>query len=205
MREMAFAELNLTPRTRGRAASPLAIEVTGELRPADLALLASERGIVAPTIVRLRERHHHLARVLAGGANNSEASLITGYDPSRISILRSDPTFQALMADYRSIEDGLLADFVDRATTLGMTAMSNLQDKLEEGSTSDSMELEIAKFAADRTGHAPVQKSVSLSANVELGSRLNAARKRMQAAQAVLAEVIQVRGDEAASGSVEVL
>lgn len=176
-------DLDFGPRTKGRASVPLSVSFVRELGPADLALLASERGIKAPVIVRIRDRHHALARVLAQGMTNTEASLVTGYDPSRISILLSDPTFKQLVDDYKKVEAGLMADFMDRATTLSLSAMDRLQDIMEdeESPPSATVTLEIAKFAADRTGHAPIQKNLNLNANVGVASRLQAARARLRA------------------------
>lgn len=187
---MAAEPVSLAPRTRGRATAPVEIELVRELTQGDLALLASEREIpVAPTLIaKLRDRHHSLARVLAQGMSDSEASAITGYDPSRISILKNDPTFKALLMDYRRIEDHLQADFQERTSVLATTAIANMQDALEddESPLPVSMVLEIAKFAADRTGHAPVTKTFNVNANVDLGSRMGAARKR-------LAEIVNAR------------
>lgn len=178
---MTFAELDIVPRTKGRAAKAATAVFVRDLTPSDLALLASERAVQPPLIKRLRERHHALARCLALGMTDTEALAVTGYDHSRLSILRNDPTFQGLVADYKSLGDARLGDFVDRTVTLSLTAVENLQEMLEneEAPLPASMQLEIAKFAADRTGHAPIQKSVALNANVDLGNKLQAARKRL--------------------------
>ena len=179
---MEISSLDLTPRTRGRPRKAVQAEYVRELGPADFALLESGRGIKAPSLTRLRDRHHALARLLAQGKTPTEASIITGYDVSRISILKQDPTFQDLVSSYRSVEDGLMAEFTERAGLLSLTAMANLQEALEddENPLPPSMQLEIAKTFADRTGHAPVQKSVQTNVNVELGSRMIAARQRLQ-------------------------
>lgn len=184
---MAFAELDIAPRTKGRGTKQLQLEAIGELTPADLALLASERGIKPTEIKELRERHHALARCLAAGLKDVECSAITGYSPSRISILKNDPTFQALVDDYKSIQSGIAADFVTRTQTLSLTVVERLQEAVEDEDTplSPSVLLEIGKFAADRTGNAPVQKNLNVNVNAELGSKLDAARRRLAAAQPV--------------------
>ena len=180
---MSVAELNIAPRLNGRAPSTATVEFVRELVPADLALLASEREnpVKPPALKQLRDRHHALARCLAQGMTHGEASAVTGYDLPRISILKSDPTFRELVAHYLSQEDALAADYSERATTLALTAMNRLQEALEDEETplSDSMALEIAKFASDRTGHAPIAKSVNVNLNSDLGNRMAAARKRL--------------------------
>lgn len=191
---MAFAELDIAPRTKGRGGKQVSIEPAGDLVPADLALLASERGVQPVQIKALRERHHALARCLAAGMGNTEASAITGYSPSRISILKGDPGFAALVEDYKSMQTAVSADFVTRAQTLSLTVVERLQEVVEDEETSISPAtlLEIGKFAADRTGNAPVQKNVNLNVNADLGSKLDAARRRLAAAKPV--QITQVPG-----------
>jgi hypothetical protein len=54
------------------------------------------------------------------------------------------------------------------------------------------MLLEITKVLADRTGHAPVTKSVQVNVNADVGTRIEAARRR-------LLQLGQEAADEAAS------
>lgn len=181
---MAFAEeLDIAPRTKGRAVKAVSFGTARELLAADLALLASERGIKPTAIVQLRERHHALARCLAGGMGNAEASVITGYDPSRISILKNDPSFQSLIEDYKTMSASVTADFVERTNILALTAVNRMQEALEneESPPSLAQTLEVAKYAADRTGNAPTTKTQNVNVNVNLGDRLRAARERSNA------------------------
>ena len=180
---MTVRELDVTPRLSGRAQRPPQVLFVRDLKNADLALLASERGIKAPLVQRLRDRHHALAKCLANNMSNSEASAITGYDPSRISILKNDPSFQDLVTHYRDVKNAASAEFHDRAETLSLTAMDIIQERLED--TPDEISIptaiEIIKLTADRTGHAPVQRNVNLNINTDTAQRLNAARARLKA------------------------
>lgn len=178
---MTVAELDMTPRLRGRAKkAPQALYVR-DLTNADLDMLATERGTAARPIQRLRDRHHFLARCLANGMSNTEASAVTGYDPSRISILIKDPTFKELVSHYQVVKDSFRAEFQDRAELLALTAMNELQERLEDDPESMSAPtlLEVMKTTADRTGHAPTVKTLNVNVNADLGSRLNAARARL--------------------------
>lgn len=192
---VTVAEIGGAPRGQGRAAKAVKLTLLRELTPADVSLLASERGVRPLSIAKLRDRHHSLARLLAQGLTNAECSRLTGYDPSRISILKGDPTFQELVSDFQRMENNLLAEFVDRTTTLSLTAVNNLQEMLEddESPLPASVQLEIAKFAADRTGHAPVAKSVSLNVNVGMGDRIKASRER--AARAYIEDQVLIEGE----------
>jgi hypothetical protein len=120
--------------------------------------------------------------MVANGMSNGQISLISGMDPARISVLRSDPTFKELVADYKTIDDGLQAEFMERATTLTLTAMESIQDDLEDPQREmpTSTKLEIAKFGSDRIGHGPVTKTSNVNVNVELATRISTARKRAQ-------------------------
>lgn len=168
---------------RGRPAKPLEVEVLRELGPSDIALLGTERE-VQPSVplIAIRDRHHAIARLLAQGKKPAEVSAITGMGYSRISILRQDPMFKELVAHYQREEDSLLADFTERTGLLALTVINNLQEMAEndENPLSAAVQLEIAKFAADRTGHSPIQKNLNVNATMDLGNRLAAARARLQ-------------------------
>lgn len=155
-----------------------------DLRESDLSALANGTGAPAQQTRKLRDRHHALARLLAQGMTNTEASLVTGYDISYISVLKADPAVKQLIADYQKIDAGLQAEFMDRAAILTMTAMGNLQDLLEDDDNPASLQanLEIFKAGADRIGYGPQTKSTQVNVNVELGSRLAAARARLDRA-----------------------
>jgi hypothetical protein len=172
--------LGLTsPRTRGRAANPPRATLGRELTPADLALLETERGIKAPTIKSLRDSHHMLARALAAGMKGCEASVVTGYTESRISLLRQDPTFQELLAHYRDNLDQVYADLHARMATMALDVQAELQERLAENPESMSNEFlaDTLKLLADRTGHGP--KSTTVNVNLDLSARLQAARRRV--------------------------
>ena len=193
---MAFAELDIAPRTRGRVAKTLRIEGAGELTPADLQLLNAERGTKPVPIKELRDRHHNLARLLASGVKPFEAAIITGYSVSRISILKGDPQFQALMEDYRSQGDAAQADFVERTSALSTAVVARLHDLVEDDEDlSPTMLLEIGKFAADRTGNAPTSKTLNVNMNVGLGTRMTEARERMRQLRIVSSETLPGEAD----------
>lgn len=190
-------ELDIAPRLKGRATKVVSVRYVRDLQPGDLALLASERGIAAAPIKRLRDRHHALARCIAQGMSAADASAVTGYELATISMLKSDPSFRELVANYHRVEDSVMADFMQRTTTLTLTAMNNLQEKLEddENPVPVSMELEIFKAGADRIGHAPVQKNQNINVNLGTGDRLSAARARLRALAAPTdAEFTEVAG-----------
>ena len=169
----------------GPGRQPRAIEARflRELTAADLQMPAK---VVtkAPAIAHLRDRHHALARVLATGTSEGEASVITGYSPSRISILKADPQFQELVSFYRETSTEVVADFRQRMALVGITATAILSDRLEDAPDDISTGLmnDIVKTMADRTGHAPQKgPTAQVSIHVELQDRMQRARERLAA------------------------
>ena len=108
-------------------------EIVRGLEPKDLALLASPPPVAAPTgqLSRLSHSHHQLAQLLARGVPGVEASLITGYSQSRISVLRTDPAFQELLEHYGAQRELANIDVLDRMRALGIDSLEELQARLE--------------------------------------------------------------------------
>lgn len=184
---MAVAELALSLEPRGRRESPTEVTYAGEVGESDLALLAGSRDTKPRPIQKLRDRHHLLARCVAGGMSLTEASAITGYEPSRISVLKSDPAFKELVAGYQQTKELAFADFQDRAAAVALEALNLIHEELEDSPEEVSMgqKLEIVKTLADRTGNAPISRAVNVNANIDIGDRLNKANARVKAKREV--------------------
>jgi hypothetical protein len=168
-------------RTSGRAAQPLDSEFLRPLVPADLELLNEEKGSTPPPLKRIRDRHHSAARLLAAGKAETEVAAITGYDISRISILKNDPAFKELLNFYRENENREYAAMHEQLAGMSLDAAVILREKLEEEPEKLSVGqlLEITKMGADRTGFGPSQK-VETNININLANRLEEARKRVR-------------------------
>lgn len=178
-------ELDLSPRVNGRAERPTSAVFVRDLTPDDIASLSIERGVKPPALQRLRDSHHALARSLAIGMRPGEASIITGYSLSRISILQADPAFQELLAFYRQDESKTTADFIEIAHSFKMDVLVELRDRFETDpdSFTNGTLREILKDLADRTGHGPSSKSTSINVNVSVAARLAAGRARADGAR----------------------
>lgn len=186
-------DIELVPGPRvgpGRQAAEITAEFSRALTRADLSMPVL-KSAAPPSIKEIRDSHHALARVLATGTKEGEASIITGYSPSRISVLKADPQFQQLLEFYRETATDVVADFRARMADMGMDALAVLRDKLEADPDSFSGALlkEIVMAMADRTGHAPQRGPTSVTQiNVGLGDRMEAARQRMKLLQAPKSE-----------------
>lgn len=146
----------------GKAESQLSAIVTRELEAADLVIRESMNlGIKAPGIKALRAKHHQLAQCLAQGYSDTEASVTTGYSPSRISILKADPAFKDLLAFYQESSKDAFVDVQSRMAGFAVTCVEVLQDRIEDRPDSfTNKDLnELIKTTADRGGHSPVHKT----------------------------------------------
>lgn len=167
-------------RVKGRTSRPIAATQVRELIEADLALLATERGTKPVPITELRARHHALARALAAGMTQNEAAACTGYSVSRVSILCSDPSFRELLEFYRSEVRGNFDAGLEMMKVGHVVAVNELVDRIAE--TPEAVETPdlikaIATFS-DRVGLGPQSKSTNVNVNVDISSRLDAARRR---------------------------
>ena len=112
----------------------LQVEIVRELCEGDLPALANPPPVEsrAPSVQSLRASHHQLAQVLAQGTSEGEAALITGYSLSRISVLKTDPTFSELLAHYQHNRELVFADVLERMKVLGLSSLDELQERLEQ-------------------------------------------------------------------------
>lgn len=184
-RRVVYRGMNLPldiVRTTGRAQNaPPSADFVRPLTEADLVLLAEEKGSVPPPVKRIRDRHHALARILASGKSEGEAAAITGYDISRVSILKNDPAFRELLAFYRDNVEAEYLSLHEQLAGIATDAAILLREKIEEEPEKLSVGqlLELTKMGADRTGHGPAQK-VEHNVNVNLANRLEQARERVK-------------------------
>lgn len=196
MRVDALFDLNdIVPRTRGRGTKTDAVEVVRDLTPDDIMMTLVERGTKPVPLNKLRDRHHALARALAAGMPDYEAALTTGYDASRISVLKADPTFGELVEFYKASVADAYVGMHDRMASLGRDAVDTLQSRLEDDpdSLSNDLLLDTIKIIADRTGHAPTAKSINVNVDVDMSSRLQEARKRAtEARQTITSTAVEV-------------
>lgn len=172
------------PRTRGRAVRTVSAVTVRPLDEADILLLAAgEKGSTASPLKRLGERHHALARALAGGMKPGHAGITCGLSASRVSILQSDPAFKELVNFYREDVNAQYRDLHQRLSGLALDAAEELAERLEEdpSSVSTGQLMEVVKMGADRTGFGPQSSSLNMNVNVDMANRLKAARERVAA------------------------
>lgn len=195
-------DVNLTPRTRGRAPKQVEAEVVRELRPEDLVLLDVEKGSETPALKRLTQRHHALARLIASGLKPGEAAMCVDYSPSRVSILQNDPSFKELVQFYKEAADERYVEMHEKLSGLSQDALLELQQRIEDEpeSFSNGMLLEIVTKLADRTGHGPSATQTNVNVSVNLAERLQAARERVASYKQIEGEANAVSEPETDEG-----
>jgi hypothetical protein len=160
----------------------LDLEIAGEIRELTDAELAEAKASTAkpPTIKRLRDSHHAVARALALGCTPQQVSLATGYSLSRISILQTDPSFIDLMTHYRRTHDEAVLDMEGRIVGLAADFLQELRERLEDAPESfDNEEVrENYKLLLDRAGYAPISRSININKSVGIGDRLDRLNQR---------------------------
>ncbi len=173
----------------------LTLAVVRPLEASDLALLAANRGTASFELQKLSQRHHGLARSLASGVPPGEAAIIHGYDPSRVSILQGDPAFSELVAFYADKVDKAFENTAERLAQLSGEALNQLSDRLEDPETEFTTRelMSIAELGLDRTGYGK-QTNSNVNVNLNLGDRIDAARKRVLAQRQAAAEQAAIEG-----------
>lgn len=104
---------------------------------------------------KIREKHHSVARMIAGGLSQRMVSNLCGYSESYLSVLLNNPSMVELVELYR-IQQGQSSQLiVEKLKTVGLRATEQLEDRLEEGKLNNQELLSLAKLGLDRGGHGP--------------------------------------------------
>lgn len=195
---MTFDISDLDLNLAGAPKQPLVITEVRELELDDVAVLMASRETKAPPLKRLRDRHHSLAKMLASGMAEGEAAIACGYDPSRVSILKADPSFQDLLTFYRGNAAERHFDRSELMESLSRDVIEELHDRLEEDPDSFTInQLEsLVKTFSDRTGLGPSTKT-EVNVKVGLAGRLEAAQQRAALARHAMIDVTPEDGEAA--------
>lgn len=140
LEESDLRELSLRGETTAAPAPPAFPE-----DPADLA--------------RIKERHHHVARLIANGLTQRLVATICNYTESYLSVLLNNPAMQELVELYRIQQGASVAVITEKLKTVGMKALEALDEKIDGGSLNNQELLAAAKLGLDRSGHGPASKT----------------------------------------------
>lgn len=150
--------------------------IEGILEPDDLRQIVGNA--LAPTeyikpaeenpndLKKLREKHHSVARMIAGGMQQRMVAMISGYDEAYLSTLLNAPSMQELVEMYR-IQNGSNAQLViEKLQTVGVTALEKLQERLDSEAGLNNNELiQVAKLGLDRADFGPSSRRLNVNEN----------------------------------------
>lgn len=150
-------------------------------------------------IDRFRDGHHTVAKMMAIGALPAHIMRMTGYTPRRQGILAADPTFQELIAVYKSRADRAFDEAQDVYLTLGMANMvrsealiSDRLDAVEDDPIANAVPIatldRISQGRADRFGYG---KHATLDVNHDFAARMDKAIARSGAVAIAPPDVIE--------------
>jgi hypothetical protein len=188
----------------------LVMTIGRRLEPEDIAMLelTPAAPIQVTKIKKLRDSHHALARALATGMSNIEAGRITGFDNGYISILKSDPAFQELLAFYEKHDSVQQADLRERMTLIALDVSQEIRDRLHnEPETFGINELrQLLTNLADRVGYGPsstVHATVDVTENLSYSDQKALADALREIERRAAEQVIEHRSEEKVSATAE--
>jgi lambda repressor-like predicted transcriptional regulator len=137
-----------------------------------------------PRLQNIRDVHHIIARLIVSGLTLREIAEEVGYSVTRISIIKTSPAMEELVARYRGdvTESWKRSNDAVYDNILRAEAMSwrKIVDRLEEDEENNEIPLvtllKIADSGSDRTGHH--RKSTKENININFAANLEAAIQR---------------------------
>jgi len=112
---------------------------------------------------KIKEKHHHVARLIADGLKQSLVATISGYTESYISVLLNAPAMQELIELYR-IKNGAATQIaVEKLKTVGLKALEKLDARITADELDNNELISTAKLGLDRSGHGPQSKTAIVS------------------------------------------
>jgi hypothetical protein len=107
---------------------------------------------------RIKEKHHSVARMMAGGLSQRMVAQLCGYSESYLSILLNNPAMQELVQLYRIQQGAGAAVITEKLRTVGLKALEALDIAIEAGNLNKNELIQTAKLGLDRAGHGPQSK-----------------------------------------------
>jgi len=165
--------------------------IEGALEEEDLRQLIMTTSDVIPDqddpsdLKKIKEKHHHVARLIADGLSNRLVSSITGYTESYLSVLLNAPAMVELVEMYR-LKNGAANQLVtEKLKTVGLKALERLDARIDADELDNNELTAAAKLGFDRSGHGPssthkVLEEQHVFDHAKL-AELNAAAKRRNA------------------------
>lgn len=143
-------------------------------------------------VVRLRERHEEICRLIAAGMENSDIARHLGVTPQNVSDVRNSKVAQEKIEIFRAARD---ADTVSVARTIQQVAPQALKILTEtvrrtnerlmndKNEMPNVKEINVAKDLLDRAGHNVVNKNINVNEDLDsMEKRIEAMKDRARRA-----------------------
>lgn len=135
--------------------------IEGSLEAEDLRNLLATADNIRPDdedptdLKKIREKHHHVARLIADGLTQRLVSNICGYTETYLSILLNSPAMVELVELYRIRNGATLQIATHKLKTVGLKALEKLEQKIDDDELNNNELLGAAKLGLDRGGLGP--------------------------------------------------
>ena len=160
-----------------------------KMKPETVGTCGRSNAAVKSAVVRLRDRHHQIARFVAMKVDRDRICKVMGMTRTRLDMLIDQtPAFAELVIYYEARklpeQHATTEEYIDLLERNMIAAELEIADRLAEDSEKLSVsELhKIARDSADRLGFS--KHSVNLNVNVTLKDRLEGLRRRSRTAPA---------------------
>lgn len=144
------------PAGRGRPGTRCTMTVVRELEEADIIRLTMQKpeevGGVA-SLQRVKQVHHQIAKMVAGGVKSNLIAAAVGLGPMRVHQLMQDPLFLELVEYYKTQKDELYVATHEKLASLTQMAAEELSARLEEkpDAFSNGELMRLVETAGDRS------------------------------------------------------
>lgn len=107
---------------------------------------------------KIREKHHHVARLVADGMKQRLVAQVCGYTEGYVSILLNNPAMQELVQMYRIQAGAAVKVATEKLKTVGLKALEKLEEAIDADKLNNQELLGAAKLGLDRGGLGPQTK-----------------------------------------------
>ena len=148
--------------------TPAEAKYMGELTAEDIAKVAVWETEPSPEprrpLVRLHQRHHHAAQLLAANQDIITVAEATGYTPTTLRNFMVDPAFLELMEHYTDKVEENIVDLYSPIKTLVKDSVNELQDRLENSpeAISSNALIEVVKAVGPMVGLTAVTRQENI-------------------------------------------
>lgn len=129
----------------------------------DEAMELSAPASVRPIVREMKHRHHEIARLMTLGLSHIQIAERVGCSPTTVGLLKRSPAFQVLLSQQRQSRENALRDLTREISFVGNLTLAELEMRIPDMSNKDLIKL--STNFLDRTGHAPVNKNLNITAN----------------------------------------